>query len=261
MEDLLADIDTSALVGKIIFLVVVVLIALLVQRIVVRAMRRALDASGMPKASIFINIVRTIIWLFALLAVLEPVFGIEPTAFMAALGVTSVIISFGLQDTVSNVVAGIGLMAGHVVMPGDKVSVGGFDGVVEDVSWRSTTVKNRDGRIQVIPNSVLNKTALTRLTDWSVTDCAVSFLVSPSTDLDACAQEVAELAKKVSGSVMAPGFETEVQFSEVTAFGIQGTAHMHLVDGTNFSVEKDKLIRAMSSRPWFCKGQDEEARQ
>lgn len=256
MEDLLAGIDTSALVGKIIYLAVVVIITLLIQHVIVRAMRRALDASGMPKASIFINITRVVIWFFALLAVLQPVFGIEPTAFVAALGVTSVVISFGLQDTVSNVVAGIGLMAGRVVMPGDKISVGGFDGVVEDVNWRSTTVRNRDGRVQVIPNSVLNNTALTRLTDWSVTDCSVSFLVSPSTDLDACAAEVAELASKVSGSVMAPGYTTEVQFSEVTAFGIQGTAHMHLVDGTNFSVEKDKLIRAMSTRPWFCSGED-----
>ena len=80
MEDILADIDTSALIGKIVFLAIVIGIALLVQRIVVHGLKRALDAAGVPKASIFVNIVRTIIWVFALLAVLEPVFGVQPTA-------------------------------------------------------------------------------------------------------------------------------------------------------------------------------------
>ncbi len=78
MEDILADIDTSALIGKIVFLAVVIGVALLVQRIVVHGLKRALDAAGVPKASIFVNIVRAVIWVFALLAVLEPVFGVQP---------------------------------------------------------------------------------------------------------------------------------------------------------------------------------------
>lgn len=255
MEQLLAGVDTSALIGKVIFLVVVVLITLGIQRLVVRAMRHALEAAGMPKASIFINIVRGVLWFFALLAVLEPVFGIQPTAFVAALGVTSVVISFGLQDTVSNIVAGIGLMAGRVIKPGDKIAVGDFEGVVEDVTWRSTTLRNNvSGKVQVIPNSVLNNTALTRLTDWSVTNCDVPFLVETSADLDACAEEVKQLAKELCGDALSPDFDVEVQFSEVGAYGVQGTAHLHLIEGTNFAAEKDKLIRAIAARPWCVHG-------
>ena len=73
-------------------------------------------------ASIFNNLVRAVVWIFALLSVLEPVFNIQPTAFVAALGVTGVAISLGLQDTISNVIGGISLMAGEEVGPEVLVS-------------------------------------------------------------------------------------------------------------------------------------------
>lgn len=253
MGDILADIDTSALIGKIVFLAVVIGVALLVQRVVVHGLKRALDAAGVPKASIFVNIVRAVIWVFALLAVLEPVFGVQPTAFVAALGVTSVVISFGLQDTVSNIIAGLGLMMGRVVRPGDQVTIGGFTGEVVDVSWRSTMVRDKGGKVEVIPNSVLNKTALTRETDWSVTDCPVEFYAEPGSDLDAVTREVQDLASKACGAALAPDYTTEVLFDALGPLGIHGTAHLHLVAGSNYSVQADALVRAISRAPWVAR--------
>lgn len=253
MGDILADIDTSALIGKIVFLAAVIGVALLVQRVVVHGLKRALDAAGVPKASIFVNIVRAVIWVFALLAVLEPVFGVQPTAFVAALGVTSVVISFGLQDTVSNIIAGLGLMMGRVVRPGDQVTIGGFTGEVVDVSWRSTMVRDKGGKVEVIPNSVLNKTALTRETDWSVTDCPVEFYAEPGSDLDAVTSEVQDLASKACGAALAPDYTTEVLFDALGPLGIHGTAHLHLVAGSNYSVQADALVRAISRAPWVAR--------
>ena len=159
----------EGLLGRGLMLAVAIVVASVVCHLLVRVARRALDQSNLPSASIFVNLLRTVVWAFALLSVLEPVFGIKPTAMMAALGVTSLVITFGMQDTVSNVVAGLGLMAGRVVQPGDAVEISGFAGVVTDVNWRSTTVRDRNGCEQVIPNAVLNKTALTRLTPTSST--------------------------------------------------------------------------------------------
>ena len=135
----------SELVGKIVFLAVTVAVALLVQRVVVRIARKALDASDVPSASLFINVLRALIWSLALIAVLEPVFGIQPTAFVTALGVVSVAISLGLQDTISNLIGGLSLLLGHVIKPGDHVVVGGVTGTVADVTWRTTAVVDQIG--------------------------------------------------------------------------------------------------------------------
>lgn len=96
------------LIGRAIMLAVAVLLAVVVAHFLTKLLRRLLDVSEVPSASIFVNIARALVWAFALLAVLDPVFGVQPTAFVTALGVTSLVISFGLQDTVSNVIGGWG---------------------------------------------------------------------------------------------------------------------------------------------------------
>ncbi len=94
----------------------------LVERFAIK-LKKALDSSKLPSASIFVNILRGVIWTFAILAVLQPVF-IQPTAFVTALGVTSIALSFGLQDTISNLAGRLGPYAGRgVIKPGDQVSI------------------------------------------------------------------------------------------------------------------------------------------
>ena len=159
-----------------------------------------MDSSKLPSASIFVNIIRGIIWAFAILAVLQPVFGIQPTAFVTALGVTSIALSFGLQDTISNLVGGLGLMLVGVVKPGDQVSIGNISGEVIDMNWRSTIVRDRGGKVDIIPNSVLNKTALVHRTRWDVTEVPVTIVLKPSADLDAVTQEIIETIPKLRGT-------------------------------------------------------------
>ena len=167
------QVSVGALVGKALMLAVAVVAALVVQRVVVRVLRKVLDASNLPSASIFINIVRALIWALALLSVVEPVFGFKPDAIITGLGVVSLAVSLGMQDTISNLVSGISIMMSKAVQPGDQVTVGGVTGEVTDVTWRSTTVRTRGGAVQVIPNSVLSSTALTHETDWTVGCCRV----------------------------------------------------------------------------------------
>ncbi|MBF0916347.1 MAG: mechanosensitive ion channel, partial [Atopobium sp.] len=155
-DGLILGLTPQDFIFKLVIFVVVFLVAFLVERFAIKLSKKALDSSKLPSASIFVNILRGVIWTFAILAVLQPVFGIQPTAFVTALGVTSIALSFGLQDTISNLVGGLGLMLVGVVKPGDKVSIGTISGEVIDMNWRSTIVRARGGRVDIIPNSVLN---------------------------------------------------------------------------------------------------------
>ena len=153
-DGLILGLTPQDFIFKLVIFVVVFLVAFLVERFAIKLSKKALDSSKLPSASIFVNILRGVIWAFAILAVLQPVFGIQPTAFVTALGVTSIALSFGLQDTISNLAGGLGLMLGGVVKPGDQVSIGTISGEVIDMNWRSTIVRARGGRVDIIPNSV-----------------------------------------------------------------------------------------------------------
>ena len=253
MDQLFASFDWMDLVIKGIVVALAVAVALLVQRFVVRLVRKAFDAANVPSASIFINILRVFIWSFALLSVWKPVFGMEPTAFVTSLGVASVAVSLGLQDTISNLISGLGLMLGKVVRPGDNVTIGDVSGEVTDVTWRSTTVRSRGGSVEVIPNSVLNKTSLTHVTDWAAGYCGVSFVAAADADLDAVAAEVVEVAQRELADILDPAFAPDVVFSAFTPLGTQGEVRLHIAGDVPFSAARDRLVRALQGRPWLAR--------
>ena len=251
MEHLIG-IDAGGWLDRGLTLAVAVVIAALVERVVVRLMHKLLDASDLPSASIFINIMRALIWALALLSVLQPVFGVDPAGFVAALGVVSLAISLGMQDTISNIIGGISLMVSKSVQPGDHITVGGVTGEVTDVTWRSTTVRVRGGAEEVIPNSVLSNTSVLHITSWTVGYCGVPIAVVPGADLDAVAQECRQVAERELADLLDPAFETDVIFTAFTAYGTQGEVRLHVLPDVVFSTAQDRLARALSGRPWLA---------
>ena len=245
------------LLFRAIYFGVVFAITYFVQHLLARALRRMLNASKVPSASIFVNIVRGVIWALGLLMVLRPVFGIEPTAFVAALGVSSVVISFGLQDTVSNLFSGLGLTLGKVIAPHDYVKVGDFEGVVTDVNWRNTVVQDRLGNQQIIPNSVLNKTAFLRRSASQAGSCGVSFSVAMGADLNAVAEEVVELADAALGPMADTQYESGVYFTSFDAYGVHGTVYVHVKPDVTLATAQDAIVRALEGRPWLASALNE----
>lgn len=252
METLLASIDTSSLVGKLVLIVIVVTITVVADRAVVGVSRKALEKAEVPSASILINIERVLIWSFALLFILKPVFGIEPTGFVAALGVTSVALSLGLQDTISNVIGGLSLMLTKVVKPGDVITVSGFTGTVTDINWRSTVVQARGGNVNVIPNSVLSKTAFTKLTEGAAAACPLVFCVRHDADPAEVEQDMITAAAGALGSTMEVGRLPVVKFGEVGAYGITVTLTVFIKPDVLPADANDAVSRALVGRSWLA---------
>jgi small conductance mechanosensitive channel len=91
------------------------------------------------------------------------VMGVTIALTVAGINLTSVVaavafgISFGLQDSVANFVAGLGILASKPFEIGDWVSVGGKVGKVEEIKTRVTYLKTYDGFRLIIPNATIYK--------------------------------------------------------------------------------------------------------
>jgi small conductance mechanosensitive channel len=81
--------------------------------------------------------------------------GINITTLLAAVGFG---ISFGLQDTISNFVAGLGILASRPFTIGDWIKINGNTGKVVEIRTRATYLKTFDGLRLIVPNSELYKT-------------------------------------------------------------------------------------------------------
>ena len=71
-DGLILDLTPQEFIFKAVIFIVVFFIAFLIEHFVVKLSKKALDSSKLPSASIFVNIIRGIIWAFAILAVLQP---------------------------------------------------------------------------------------------------------------------------------------------------------------------------------------------
>lgn len=86
---------------------------------------------------------------------IDGVWGVDLSAALTALGVTSLVISFALQDTLSGLASGFLLLADAPFAPGDWIKAEDLEGRVVDIKWRSSRIETRNGDILVVPNAFL----------------------------------------------------------------------------------------------------------
>jgi len=86
---------------------------------------------------------------------IDGVWGVDLSAALTALGVTSLVVSFALQDTLSGLASGMLLLSDQPFTPGDWITTNEQEGEVVDVSWRTSRIRTRDGDIIIVPNSQL----------------------------------------------------------------------------------------------------------
>lgn len=242
-------------IAKLIFLAVVIILAIAASHLSSKAIRKfwSLDAVNMPSSSIFINLMRILIWGLAFCLILEPLFGVKPTAVLTALGVGGLALSFGMKDTIANIVAGIQLTLGKIIAPGDHVKINGITGTVHDISWRHTTVVSRIGELISIPNSVLNTSALIKLTSALEGFTTITFIVSKDYDPDIISKELVTASYEAASEQLLP-FEvcpSEVKFLAFEPYGIKGELWLYVKPGNSHSFVKDKVCRLIRTKPYF----------
>ena len=80
---------------------------------------------------------------------------------------TSLVVSFALQDTLGGIASGFTLLADQPFQPGDWIKTGDLEGRVLDINWRSSRIQTRNGDLVVVPNGQLANATITNFDEPS----------------------------------------------------------------------------------------------
>ena len=197
-----------------------------VSHIVAKGLRAFLnrDDNPLPSSSIFVNIVRAVIWIIGGSTILDSCFGINPNALVTALGVGGIAISLGFQDTLSNLIGGVQMTIMRIVKPGDNIEVG------------TETV--------IIPNSIISKTSLVQLPP--VNQISIPFAVTSERPMDDVKADLLVAAKDAAAKISPIAQDPKIFFSEVTESGFKGKIIMRIEDGSLAGSAVDAVVRAIA---------------
>lgn len=121
------------------------------------------------------NVVTVIVSVVGVLMILREL-GLDIAPLLTGVGIAGIAVGFGAQSIVKDFLAGIFILIENQFDVGDVISAADKSGLVEKITLRTTTLRDLEGRVHVIPNGQIN--VLTNMTKkWSrfVVDIGVAY--------------------------------------------------------------------------------------
>lgn len=132
-------------------------------------------------------------FVFALVVALP---GFTPSKLLGALGFGSVILGFAFKDIFQNLLSGVLLLINEPFNIGDQIIVNNYEGTVENVRMRDTTICTYDNRLIVIPNAEIYKLAITVNTAYETRRLQIDVGISYDEDIDRVESIIQQALKK-----------------------------------------------------------------
>jgi moderate conductance mechanosensitive channel len=216
-----------------------VIVAAVIRRTVTRRTHGDLNEDDIKKRqntliSLLTAVLRVLVWLVAIFTILG-LFDLDLTPLLAGASVLGVALGFGAQSIIKDFLSGLFIILENQYRVGDVVELSGASGKVEEITIRSTVVRDNDGSVHYIPNG-----SITHTINRTMGNARLNLILSvaPNTDVD----RLTEVVNKV-GEKMAEDEKWKQKLLEPPRF--------HSITNFNNSVMEVKIAGKMqSSAQW-----------
>ena len=153
--------------------------------------------------------------------------GLSITPILTALGVGGLAVALALQDTLSNLFAGLQITVSKPVRVGDYIKLeSGHEGYVIDINWRFTKIRMLANTMAMIPNSKLTQAIVT---NYYLPDKELAIPIEIGVHYDSDLEKVEKVTSEVAREIMStvPGgissFEPCIRYHSFGEFSINFT--------------------------------------
>ena len=143
-----------------------------------------------------------LVGLFIALSIVIP--SLKANDLVQLLGISGVAIGFAFRDILQNFLAGILILLTEPFQIDDQIVFKNFEGTVENIQTRATTIRTYDGRRIVIPNSELFTNSVTVNTAFENRRLEYDIGIGYSDDIDEARRLILEAVHQTNGVLETP---------------------------------------------------------
>lgn len=190
--------------------------------------------------SMFGTLFKVLVWLTAGFTILRNYLGIDLTPLLAGASVLGVALGFGAQSLIKDLLTGLFIIIENQYRVGDVVEIDSASGTVEQITIRSTIIRDSEGNVHYIPNGTITHT-----TNKTMGYSKVNFTVAVTTDTSV--ETLSEVINQV-GEKLATEDKWKSKVLESPHF-------MNISNFTNTVIEARIIGKTQPSQQWAVTGE------
>ncbi len=199
--------------------------------------------------SIITNLTRIAVFCLGIVVILQTL-EISVTPVLTALGVGGIAVALAMQDTLSNLFAGIFVIASKKVRIGDFIRLqSGEEGFVEDINWRTTTISEGSNTVVVVPNSKLSNAIFKNFNlPEKEMIFPVQLMVSYNNDMHLVEKVAVEIATKIIATMpnCVKSHVPLVRFHTFTEPGLQFSVNFRINEAIDQGPVRHEFIKELT---------------
>lgn len=129
---------------------------------------------------IIMKVVKVVLVFIAITGILQTQ-GYSMSSIIAGFGIGGLAVGMAAKDTLADIFGSLSILSDKVYRIGDYVKVNGIEGYVEDISIRSTKIRDLDNFLNTIPNNVAANAIVTNVSQARKRLLKITFGVTYST--------------------------------------------------------------------------------
>ncbi|MBD2515902.1 mechanosensitive ion channel family protein [Nostoc sp. FACHB-973] len=190
--------------------------------------------------------VTVLIGLFIALSIVIPTF--KAGDLIQLLGISGVAIGFAFRDILQNFLAGILILLTEPFQIDDQIVFKGFEGTVENIETRATTIRTYDGRRIVIPNSELFTNSVTVNTAFDNRRLEYDVGIGYGDDIDLAKQLMLDAMHSVDEVLKDPAPDVLAMELAGSSVNIRVRWWVHPPRRADNLISRDKVITAIKKK-------------
>ncbi len=211
----------------------------------------SVGSGTVTSTSILNNVLRAIILTIGVVTAMSLI-GIPINPLLGVIAGSSVGITLALQQPLTNLFAGIMLLATNKIEPGDYIRLAsGEEGYVTDIQWHTTFIQLLTDNIIAVPNATIVSVILTNFDEPQKEMMIITgFAVRIESDLEHVEQVTIEVGREVMQQVTGgvPDFTPLVRYTGVQDYTVTYNVILRVQDFTSQFLVRHEFIKRLLHR-------------